>query len=79
VSWLYGKLQAYLAVAGAIIVAIAVAFLKGRKSGKEAVVTSINKQERKVNDQITKVDAQRPDLDASLERLRKRAKEPPKQ
>lgn len=74
-TWLYGKLQAYLAVAGAIIVAITVAFLKGRKAGKQDIIVATQKETQKVDQKISKVDAQRPDLDASLSRLRKRAKD----
>jgi hypothetical protein len=73
-SWLWGKLQGYLAIAGALILAVAYAFLRGRASGKSATLDTINTQTHKLDDKFRKIDSSAPDLDASLGRLRDRNK-----
>ncbi|MGV1835214.1 hypothetical protein ACQZ6C_10670 [Rhizobium rhizogenes] len=74
-TWLYGKLQAYLAVAGAIIVAVAYAFLKGRAAGVQSSVSSINKETQQANAKFQKIDSQPPDFDGAISRLRERSKQ----
>jgi hypothetical protein len=73
-TWLYGKLQAYLAVAGVFIVAIAYAFLRGRSAGVQASATSINKETQQANAKFEKIDSQLPDFDGAIGKLRDRSK-----
>ncbi len=68
------RLQAYLAIAGAVVLAIGIAFLRGRKAATDHIKQQAAKQAGKVADAYAKIDTERPDVDASLERLRERAR-----
>ncbi len=72
--WLFGKLKAYLAAAGAIVLVLTLVFTKGRLAGSAAERTKQQSQARKRTEKFNEIDASRPDLDASLGRLRDRAK-----
>jgi hypothetical protein len=74
-TWLYGKLQSYLAVAGAVIVALAYVFLKGRAEGVHASEAAINKETQEANEKFQQIDAQRPDFDGAVSKLRDRSKQ----
>lgn len=72
-TWLTGKVQLYAGLAGALIVAIAVAFLKGRSAGKTAVTSEIAKETHELDTKFSKIDAARPDFERSVSSLRDRA------
>lgn len=72
--WLFSKLKAYLAVAGAIVLALGYAFLKGRTAGVQASTSTINRETQKVNAEFQKIDSKRPDFDRSITNLRNRAR-----
>lgn len=66
------KVKAFLAAAGALIVAVFVAFMKGRKSGKETASASIQKETQKVEQKFQKIDAAPTDFDGAIGNLRRR-------
>jgi len=70
---LWAKAQLYLAVAGAVLLAIGIAFLKGRAAGKAVVADTITRQTQKINEKFRDIDSQRPDFDGALGRLRDRS------
>lgn len=72
-SWLFSKVQAYLALAGGLLIALLYAFTKGRTSGVQAATTSLNRETQKVNAEFQKIDGKRPDFDVAITNLRKRA------
>lgn len=73
ISYLFGKFKGWLALAGGLIAVIGWAFWQGRREGKQAALDRIHEQDRKLQHEFDKIDAQRPDFDGSIERLRKRA------
>lgn len=75
-SVLPSKVKTLLATAGAIIVAVAIAFLKGRKSGKLDMQADITKETHKVEKQFQKIDAGPADFDGAIGSLRKRSLKP---
>lgn len=72
-SWLYGKAKGYLALAGALVLAVGYAFVRGRAAGVKHSTDSIAKETQRVNEKFRHVDEQRPDFDAAVDSLRKRA------
>lgn len=59
------------AVAG--IVAIVLAWMKGRAAGRDSVTAERSRKNETIRKEFEKVDAQPPSVDSALERLRKRA------
>lgn len=72
-SWLYGRAKGYLALAGAFVLAVGYAFMKGRAAGKQSSTDSIAKETQRVNEKFQEIDSKRPDFDAAISGLRKRA------
>lgn len=72
-TYLFGKLKGWLAAAGVILLAVGVAFLKGRKAGKSSVEATIHKETQKVEQKFHKIDAAPADFDGAISSLRKRA------
>lgn len=73
---LQAKLYGWLAAAGALTIAIAYAFLRGRSWGKTEATQSINHQAQEARDAMDKVDNKPIDFDAAIERLHRRSKGP---
>jgi hypothetical protein len=74
--WLWAKLKGYLALAGLIIVALATAYIKGRKGGAAGAHAEAAKQTNRIQKQFDKIDAQKPDFGKAIENLRKRSLDP---
>lgn len=70
---LWARLSGYVIGLGAILVVIGTVFLKGRASGQRAAADRIAKQNAKLQRKFDEIDRTPPDLDASIERLSKRA------
>lgn len=66
-------LKKLLVAAGALLVAVGVAFLKGRKSGIGSAAVKAQKENSRVEQKFNKIDSQPVDFDAAVDRLRKRA------
>lgn len=66
-------LIAILAAVGGVIATIATAWIKGRAAGRDAVIVEQAKKDERTREQFDRIDRQSPDVDASLDRLRKRA------
>lgn len=75
-TWLLGKLKVYLAAAGAVLVALLYAYSRGKTSGVRDAHVQTQKQTEKVREEHDKIDAQRPDFDGAVSRLRKRSLDP---
>ena len=61
-----------LAVAGAMGT-VAMAWFKGRRAGRDAVIVEQAKNDDRTRKDFDRIDRQSPDVDASLDRLRQRA------
>jgi hypothetical protein len=75
-KWLAGpwaKLQTALAIAGAVIVAIGIAFLKGRKAGVEHIQAEQQRKRDALQDEYDRIDAGPVDPGGAYDRLRKRS------
>jgi hypothetical protein len=72
-SWLYGKLQIYAAIAGAVIVALLYAFLKGKARGKADMTGTLSRTTQKLDETFHQIDGVAPDFDLAVGNLRKRA------
>lgn len=75
-KWLAGpwaKLQAALAIAGAVIVAMGIAFLKGRKAGVEHIQAEQQRKRDALQDEYDRIDAGPIDPGGAYDRLRKRS------
>lgn len=77
-AWLWARIAPYALGLGAFLAVLGSVFLKGRKAGKVAVAEQIRKQNEKLETKFDEIDNRRPDLDASLERLRDRARRRPR-
>ena len=66
-------LIAILAAVGGVIATIAAAWIKGRAAGRDAVIVEQAKKDDSTRKEFDRIDRQSPDVDASLDRLRKRA------
>lgn len=64
------KLQFYLAMAGATIVAIAVVYLKGRREGAASAKEAVQQRTDKVREKWREIDSKPATLDDALDRLR---------
>lgn len=73
ISALWLKLIGALVVIGAILAAIAKIFYEGKKAGTAEVVEEVRGTTEAVREKFDHIDAQKPDADAALERLRKRS------
>lgn len=62
-----------LAVAGTLGT-VAAAWIKGRAAGRNSVIVEQTKNDARTRKEFDRIDRQSPDVDASLERLRQRAK-----
>lgn len=69
-----GKLEAWLAVAGAVALAVGYAFLKGRTFGKTESEASLNKQTQEAQVALDKIDNQPIDFGSAVSKLRQRSK-----
>lgn len=70
---LQAKLYGYLAIAGALVLAIGAALLKGRSWGKQEAQTQITNQQEKAREAIDKVDSKPIDFGDAVSRLRQRS------
>lgn len=70
---LWSKVQLWAALLGAVIVAVGIAFLKGRTAGKEAYTQAATKADAKLKEKYDEIDMAPADLDGALGRLRDRA------
>lgn len=61
-----------LAVAGALGT-VAMAWFKGRRAGRDAVIVEQAKKDERTREQFDRIDRQSPDVDVSVDRLRQRA------
>lgn len=73
---LQARLLGALAVIAAIIAAIAKIFYDGKKAGRNEVINETNAKTMDLTDKFDEIAASRPDLDASLGRLRARSGKP---
>jgi hypothetical protein len=71
---LWTKIQAGLAIAGAVIVAIGIAFLKGRKVGVEHIQAEQQRKRDALQDEYDRIDAGPIDPDGAYDRLRERSR-----
>lgn len=74
IAWVWLRIAPYVLGLGAILTVAGTVFLKGRATGKRVVTDQIRKQNDKLERKFDEIDSQRPDLDASLDRLSKRAR-----
>jgi hypothetical protein len=70
---LQAKLYGWLAVAGALVLAIGAAVLKGRSWGKQEAQAQITHQQEKAREAIDKVDSKPIDFGAAVDKLRNRS------
>lgn len=70
---LWGKIKAALAIAGAVIVAIGIALLKGRAEGKAFMEAEQQRKRDALQQEYDKIDAGPIDPGKSYDRLRDRA------
>lgn len=75
-TWITAKMELYAGLAGALILAVGYAFLKGRSAGKTAVTSEIAKETHELDTKFSKIDAARPDFERSVSSLRDRASKP---
>lgn len=78
IGWLAGpwaKLQAALAIAGAVVVAVGIAFLRGRKAGEEHLQVEQQRKRDALQDHYNEIDARPTDHSAIAERMRQRARD----
>ena len=61
-----------VAVAGALGT-VAMAWFKGRRAGRDAVIVEQAKKDERTREQFDRIDRQSPDVDVSVDRLRQRA------
>lgn len=77
ISWLAGpwaKFKTALAIAGAVIVAIGIAFLRGRKAGVEHIQAEQQRKQDALQDEYDRIDAGPIDPGGAYDRLRQRSK-----
>ena len=67
---LWGKIKAGLAIAGAVIIAIGIAVLKGRAEGKAFMETEQKRKHDALQDEYDTIDRQNVDPAGSYDRLR---------
>lgn len=67
---LWGKTKFYFAMAGAVVVAIGLAFLSGRRKGAASVRERIDQRTKKVQEKWDAIDRRDDTLDTALDRLR---------
>jgi uncharacterized membrane-anchored protein YhcB (DUF1043 family) len=67
---LWTKIKAGLVIAGAVIVAIGIAFLKGRRAGVEHIEAEQQKRRDKLQEHYDEIDRQNIDPAGSYDRLR---------
>lgn len=67
---LWGKIKAGLAIAGAVIFAIGVAFLRGRAEGKKIIEAEQAKARDKLQEHYDEIDREAVDPARSYDRLR---------
>lgn len=70
---LWGKLKAGLAIAGAVIIAIGIAVLKGRAEGKRYMEAEQQRKRDALQDEYDRIDAGPIDVGGAYDRLRKRS------
>lgn len=75
-SWLFGKLKGYLALAGVILVALLTAYAKGRRGGSQAARAEATKATQKTQAKFDKIDSAKPDFGKAIGNLRKRSLDP---
>jgi len=68
-----GELYIILAAVGGAILAIAGAFFKGKQAGRDSVAAAGAKKDAQLQMEFDKIDSERPDYDAAVNSLRKRA------
>lgn len=76
ISWLAGpwaKVQAGLAIAGAVIIAIGIALLKGRAEGKRYMEAEQQRKRDALQEEYDRIDAGPVDPRGAYQRLRKRS------
>lgn len=69
-SGLWGKIQVGLGIAGAIVVAIGIAFLKGRRAGIEHIAAEQQKRRDNLQEHYDEIDRQTIDPAGAYDRLR---------
>lgn len=67
---LWGKIKIGLGIAGAVIVAISIAFLKGRRAGIEHIEAEQQKRRDNLQEHYDEIDRQAIDPSGSYDRLR---------
>ena len=73
-TWLWARIAPYALGLGAFLAVLGTVFLRGRNAGTAALTEQIRKHNEKLETKFDEIDNRRPDLDASLERLRDRAR-----
>lgn len=61
-----------VAVVGALGT-VAMAWIKGRAAGRDAIIVEQAKKDERTREQFDRIDRQSPDVDVSVDRLRQRA------
>lgn len=69
-------LWALLVALGGGIGAMLLAWAKGRAAGRDAVIVEQAKNDDRTRKEFERIDAQSPDVNSSIERLRQRAAKP---
>lgn len=67
---LWAKIKIGLGIAGAVVVAIGIAFLRGRKAGVEHLEAEQQKRRDNLQEHYDDIDRQAVDPDGSYDRLR---------
>lgn len=73
-SYLFSPIGRLLAMAGLVVMFVAVVFVRGRKAG---VLSERSRQQREIQraeKRFNEIDNQRPDVNGAYERLRERSK-----
>lgn len=70
---LWGKIKAGLAIAGAVIIAIGIALLKGRAEGKAFMEAEQQRKRDALQDEYDRIDAGPVDPGGAYDRLRRRS------
>jgi hypothetical protein len=71
---IWGKIKTALVIAGAVIVAIGIAFMRGRSAGVQHIEAEQQRKRDALQDEYNRIDAGPIDPDGAYDRLRGRSR-----
>jgi hypothetical protein len=74
IAYVLNKFKGWLAILGAVIVAMLYAYSRGRRGGITDAHKETQKQTDKVTEKWREIDSRKPDLDGALGKLRDRSR-----